>query len=283
MDWLKHMNDALDYMEDNLDGDISFEKAARFARSSQYHFQRMFSYIIGVPLSEYLRRRRLTKAALDLQNGDKVIDAALRYGYDSPTAFNRAFQALHGISPSAAQKPDTVLKAFPRVSFQITIKGVEEMDYRIVKKEAFRIVGVRTHNPADAEESFKCIPHFWQEVHQSGAIPKIVSMINAEPMGVLGVSTCTGENEENHYYIAASTDKPVPEGMFEFTVPECTWAIFPGSGEPSSLHDLQRRIVSEWLPTSGYEWANAPDVEAYLDEHTTNMKYEVWLPVVKKS
>ena len=129
MEWLKHMNDALAYMEDNLDGEISIEKAAQLARCSQYHFQRMFSYIIGVPLLEYLRRRRLTKAAFDLQGGDKVIDVALRYGYDSPTAFNRAFQAMHGISPRAAQKPDIMLKAFPRVSFQITIKGVTEMDY----------------------------------------------------------------------------------------------------------------------------------------------------------
>ena len=151
MEWLKHMNDALEYMEDNLAADISIEQAARLACCSQYHFQRMFSYIIGVPLSEYVRNRRLTKAALDLQSGDKVIDVALRYGYDSPTAFNRAFQAVHGIAPSAAQKQGTVLKAYPRVSFQITVKGVAEMEYRIVEKEAFRIVGVRTPISTDVE------------------------------------------------------------------------------------------------------------------------------------
>ena len=297
MEWLKHMNDALAYMEDNLDGKISFEHAARLACCSQYHFQRMFSYIIGVPLSEYLRRRRLTKAALDLQNGDKVIDVALRYNYESPTAFNRAFQAVHGISPSAAQKPNTNLKAFPRVSFQITVKGVKEMDYRIVKKDTFRIVGVRTHNPADVEESFKCIPIFWQEVHQSGVIPKIASLMNAEPMGILGVSTCAqgctckleygvspcnADDTDGYYYIAVSTDKPVPKGMFEYTVPACTWAIFPGSGSPESIADLQKRIFSEWLPTSGYEWAHAPDAEVYLNDDPVNMKYEVWMPVIKK-
>ena len=281
MEWLKHMNDALSYMEDNLEGEISIEKAARLACCSQYHFQRMFSYIIGAPLSEYLRRRRLTKAALDLQNGDKVIEVAMRYGYDSPTAFNRAFQAMHGVSPSAARKPDTILKAFPRVSFQLTIKGVTEMDYRIVKKEAFRIVGVRDPLLPDVEESFKRVPVFWQEVGQRGQIPAIAGLMNAEPMGILGVSTCNGENEENFYYIAASTDKPVPDNMFEFTVPENTWAIFPGSGSPISIQELQMRIFSEWLPTSGYEWANSPDVEVYLDNNPTDMKYEVWMPIKK--
>jgi AraC family transcriptional regulator len=171
------------------------------------------------------------------------------------------------------------------------------MEYRIVKKDAFRIVGVRTHNPADAEESFKQIPLFWDDVKKRGVIPQIAGLMNAEPMGILGVCTCAegctckfengtcvceGDLSECYYYIAAGSDKPVPEGMFEFTVPECTWAIFPGSGSPLSIQDLQKRIFAEWLPTSGYEWANAPDVEVYLNDDPVNMKYEVWMPVEKK-
>jgi AraC family transcriptional regulator len=143
MELLDKLNAALTYIEDNLEGDISYEKAALLACSSVYHFQRMFSYVSGIPLSEYVRRRKMTKAALDLQQGGKVLDAALRYGYESPTAFNRAFQSVHGVAPSAAQKTNTVLKAFPRISFQVSIKGEVEMEYRIVKKEAFRVVGVR--------------------------------------------------------------------------------------------------------------------------------------------
>ena len=113
MEWLDRLNDALNYIEDNLKSEIEYEMAAKIACCSTYHFQRMFSYIAGVPLSEYIRNRRLTMAALDLQNGDKVIDVALRYGYESPTSFNRAFQKVHGVSPSAAQKEGTALKAFP--------------------------------------------------------------------------------------------------------------------------------------------------------------------------
>ncbi|MCL2592903.1 MAG: AraC family transcriptional regulator [Defluviitaleaceae bacterium] len=282
MEWLKRMNDALVYMENSLEGEISIERAAQIACCSQYHFQRMFSYIIGVPLSEYLRRRRLTQAALDLQAGDRVIDVALRYGYDSPTAFNRAFQAIHGISPSTAQKPDTVLKAFPPVSFQITIKGVTEMDYRIVEKEGFRVVGIRTHISGDMEENFKVVTPFWEQAINSGQTKQIAGMINGEPFGLLAVSTVDESGKGGYYYICASTDKPVLDGMFEVNVPKHTWAIFSGSGHPSSIGELHKRIYSEWKPTSGYEWAAMIDVEVYLNDDPLNMKYEVWMPVIKK-
>lgn len=296
MEWLDRLNDALTYLENNLDSEISYEQAARFACSSVYHFQRMFSYIAGVPLSEYLRRRRMTKAALDLQNGDKVLDVALRYGYESPTSFNRAFQSVHGITPSMAQKPGTILKAFPRIGFLISFKGEVEMEYRIEKKEAFRVVGVREpisikpqtegmtdFDPADVEESFRRVPVFWQECGQNGSIAQVLSLKNQEPMGLLGISDCTFEGGSNYYYIAVASDNPVPDGMYEYQVPACTWAIFSGSGLPTSIQDLQKRIFSEWLPTSGYEWINAPDIEVYLDDNPTNMHYEVWLPITKKA
>jgi len=282
MDWLKRMNDALSYMEDNLDGEISLEKVAQLACCSQYHFQRMFSYIIGVPLSEYLRRRRITKAAFDLQGGDKVIDVAMRYGYDSPTAFNRAFQVIHGISPSIAQKPNTVLKAFPPVSFQITVKGVTEMDYRIAKKEGLRIVGVRLKIGLNVDENAKIIMPFWAEAGEKGLLEPIITLINGEPPGLLGVSV-DEVGDGGYYYICAVTDKPAPEGMFEVNIPKHTWAIFSGNGKPSTIADLFNRIYSEWQPTSGYEWAANIDMEVYLDDSPDDMRYEIWMPVVKKA
>ena len=283
MEWLDRMNKALVYMENNLDGDLSLEKAAQIAALTQYQFQRIFSYMANMPLSVYLRQRRLTKAALDLQKGDKVIDVSLRYNYESPTAFNRAFQAVHGITPSAAQKPDTVLKAFPRISFQIMIKGEKEMEYRIVKKEAFRVVGVCAPLSKDCDENYEFVPGFWSSTRESGIITKMIEMINAEPMGMLGVMTGSIEKEDRYYYIAVSTDKPVPDGMLEFTVPASEWAIFTGSGTSSSIKDLEKRIFTEWLPTSGYEWANSPDIEVFLNDHPTEIKYEVWVPITKKA
>ncbi len=297
MEWLDKLNDALTYIESNLDSEISFDKAAQLACTSVYHFQRMFSYISGIPVSEYIRRRRMTMAAFDLQQGGKVLDVALRYGYESPTAFNRAFQSVHGVAPSAAQKSDIVLKSFPRIGFLISIKGDEEMEYRIVKKEEFRIVGVReplavkplpekaafgkNFNPVDVEESFKRIPEFWAEAQQNGKISQVISMIGKEPLGLLGVTDCIDRDGDNYYYIAAATEAPVPDGMYECIIPANTWAVFSGSGLPSSIGDLQKRIFSEWLPASGYQWADAPDIEVYLDDNPTHMNYEVWLPVVK--
>ena len=170
----------------------------------------MFGYMAGVTLVEYIKRRRMSRAAADLRNGDKVI------------------------------------------SFKIIIKGVEEMNYRIEEKASFRIVGLREPVTNDAEEAFKCVPLFWQKA--APQIPQIISLMNGEPKGLLGVSTCNEvEGKQNYYYIAVASDKPVPDGMNELNLLENTWAVFPGNGTQDDIQTLQIRIVSEWLPTSGYE------------------------------
>ena len=281
MEWIERLNATMDYIEERLTDKIDYEKIAGIACCSVYHYQRMFGYMAGVTLAEYIKRRRMSAAAADLRGGDKVIDVALSYGYDSPTAFNRAFRSVHGVSPSSAKRTGVSLKTFPPISFKMTVKGVEEMNYRIEEKKAFRIVGFRELITNDAEEMFKCIPIFWQKT--APQIPQILSLMNGEPKGLLGVSTCNEvEGKQNFYYIAVSSDMPVPDGMYEESVTENTWAVFPGSGTSDDIQALQVRIVSEWLPTSGYEWANAPDVEVYLNDDVRNMQFEVWLPVVKK-
>lgn len=144
MDLLKSMNRALKYIEENLTNDIDFQEAAKLAFCSEYHFKRMFSFLAGISLSEYIRRRRLTLAAFELKDSNvKVIDIAIKYGYNSPDSFARAFQNLHGINPSKARLNGHSLKAYPRMTFQLTIKGGNEMNYRIEEKEAFRIVGIK--------------------------------------------------------------------------------------------------------------------------------------------
>lgn len=282
MEWLDKLNDALQYIEGNLDGEIEYEKAAKIACCSTYHFQRMFSYIAGTPLSEYIRNRRLTKAALDLQSGDKVIDVAIRYGYESPTAFNRAFQKIHKVSPSVAQKEGTFLKAYPPISFKITIKGVEEMEYRIVKKDEMRIVGVKALLEKNVEDNFKTVPKLWEETAQSGKIMEIASLMDEDSKGVLGVSACMSYLDKWEYYIAVETDKKALNGLCEYTIPACTWAVFPGEGQmPTAIQDIEKRAITEWLPTSGYEYADAPDIELYLNQDPMNSKFEVWIPIRK--
>lgn len=283
MEWLDRMNDALGYLEANLAGTADMEHAARLACCSVYHFGRMFSYIAGVPLSEYLRRRRMTLAAFDLQNGGRVLDVALRYGYESPTAFNRAFQSVHGVSPSAAQRDGAPLKAYPRISFKITVKGEAEMDYRIIKQEAFRIVGVREPLLPDFEDSFRRVPEFWGE---AGGVRHHTAPVPAD-----GRRT---ERDSGRQHLYAGRGKLLlhrcgqhtscAEGMHEYVVPACTWAVFPGRGSmPAAMQELQKRVVSEWLPGSGYEWGQAPDLEVYLDDGLSGeSSFEVWLPVAKR-
>ena len=279
MDWLDGWNRALDYLEEHLDGELELKELARMTGCSAYHFQRMFSYLAGVPLGEYIRRRRMTLAAAELRAGKKVLDVALRYGYDSPTAFNRAFQMVHGVAPSLAGKDGVKLKAFPRIRFKFVVKGATEMEYQIVQKPAFRIVGFRTPIPADQEESFQCVPQFWAETgHRLG---ELIPLMDQKFPGVLGICTM---DEENFYYIAVASDAAPPEGGHEWTVPAATWAVFSGQGQaPTAIQELQKRVVSEWLPDSGYEWAPAPDIEVYLsapDEE--NSRFQVWVPVTKR-
>lgn len=285
MDWLNRMNQAIDYIEDNLSEEISYGHAARIACCSVFHFQRMFAYIAGVPLSEYIRRRRMTAAAFELQTTDaKIIDLALKYGYDSPTAFNRAFRSIHSVSPSAARREGAALAAFPRISFTISIKGEEQMNYKIVTKEAFRIVGTKIHLDMKMEECFEKVPQFWQKTIQSGIVPQILSLLDNPPVGLLGVSTCM-DGEALDYYIAVSSDKELPDNMEDYLVPAGTWAIFECIGAmPGAIQELQKRIVTEWLPTSGYEYSNGPDIEVYFegDQKSPAYRSEVWLPIVKK-
>ena len=281
MEWIERLNHAITYIEEHLTEEIDYEQLGRIACCSTFHFQRMFAYMAGVPLSEYIRRRKMSLAAVDLQgNGAKIIDIAGKYGYNSPTAFNRAFQSIHGIAPSAVKNEGVSVKSFPPVTFKITVKGVEEMNYRIETKDAFRIVGVSVPLYKDIEKNFTIIPPKWQEITMNGTVQKLVDMMDTPPMGVLGVSTCN-DTEPWRYYIAVSTSKANDE-LEEYTVPASTWAIFSGSGTNQSIQELEQRIITEWIPTSGYEYSNAPDIEVYLNPDPQNAQYEVWIPVTKK-
>ncbi|MCI8822334.1 MAG: AraC family transcriptional regulator [Lachnospiraceae bacterium] len=281
MEWIDRLNSAIRYMEEHLTDEIDYEQLGRIACCSSWHFQRMFSYMAGIPLSEYIRRRKMSLAAVDLLSSDaRIIDIAEKYGYRSPTAFNRAFQSIHGTAPSSVRQEGISVRSFPPITFKITVKGVEEMNYRIETKEAFRIVGVSVPLEKEIEKNFAVIPSKWQEISLNGTLQTLAQMMNQEPMGVLGVSTCN-EEEPWRYYIAVSTSLEAGD-YEEYTVPAATWAIFPGEGTNQSIQELERRIVTEWLPTSGYEYGNAPDIEVYLNPDPQNARYEVWIPVTKK-
>lgn len=282
MEWIERLNKAINYIEENITEEIDYDQIAAVACCSTYHFQRMFAYMANVSLSEYIRRRRMTLAAVDLQGSEeKIIDVALKYGYTSPTAFNRAFKTIHGIAPSLVKEGGIVLRAYPPISFKITIKGAEEMNYRIEQKPAFRIIGTSQPLHKEIEQNFEIVPQMWQMAATDGTIPKLAALMNQQPMGLLGISVCN-DTEEWKYFIAVASNKDI-DGIFEeYTVPAATWAIFSGSGTNQSIQELERRIITEWLPTSGYEYGNAPDIEVYINPDPQNTQYEVWIPVVKK-
>lgn len=286
MEWIKSLNQSIEYIEEHLTEEIDLDQLAKIACCSSFHYQRMFAYMAGVPLSEYVRRRRMSLAAVDLAGGDKkIIDVALKYGYTSPTAFNRAFQAIHGIAPSLVKSEGAAVKSFPPLAFSVIVKGAEPLDYRIEKKDAFRIIGISQPLHKEIERNFEIVPNMWQTAVMNGTLQNLAQKITVQdglPAGLLGVSVCNDQEQWKYYIAVAVNSDQDSDGFASCTVPAATWAIFPGSGTNISMQELERRVVTEWLPTSGYEYADAPDVEVYLNPDPANAVYEVWIPVQKK-
>ncbi|MGF7145563.1 AraC family transcriptional regulator [Anaerotaenia torta] len=280
MDTLENMKQAIDYIESNLDREMEYARIAQIALCSQYHFQRMFAFLIGVPLSEYIRRRRLTLAAFDLQNGkEKIIDIALKYGYNSPDSFSRAFIAMHGITPSKAREKGISLKAYPRITFSLSLKGVVEMNYRMEQRASFAVVGVKQRF-STVEGLGENVGKMWRETPA-----EVFGQIAGLGDGLVGVYSGMYEDNTTDYYIAAITEKDCPKTLSRLEIPALTWAIFEITGPmPTAMADIWGRIFSEWFPTSGYEHAEAPEVEWYSngDLSSSDYKSEIWIPVIKK-
>jgi len=302
------MNAALAYVEDNLTGEIDHKILAKIACCSSYNFFRMFSFITDVSLSEYVRRRRLTLAALELQNNDiKIVDLALKFGYDSPVSFSRAFQVLHGVTPSEARVDGVNLKAYPRLSFQISIKGEKEMDYRIESKEAFQVFGIEDVFVAEAglatamgtsknEHELRKPSDLWDECHANGTYEKLAAAAGDLPAFV-GKDLCkvhaacdyreTEEGTFPYMLCAFRSSNSKADGYTIADIPAHTWAIFPtGKFEwddcGTVLGSLYKRIFSEWLPTSNYEQVGSLDMELYGGDGDLGY-VEIWLAIKKKA
>jgi len=297
MDWLKRMNRALDYVENNLTNEIDMNVVAQMACCSSYNFQKMFSFITEISLVEYIRRRRLTLAAFEIQNGDvKIIDVALKYGYESPVSFSRAFQALHGIAPSLARNDGVILKAYPRISFQISIKGENEMEYRIETKEAFDIFGIETIGSSIGDDGYQNPAELWQKCHKNGLYEKLFKdsgnlppFISQDLCKIHGAANYRKTEKNTFPYMLCCFvgNNSNTEGYNIAHIPAQTYAIFPSKkfrwdkDFSTVLNTLQKRFYSEWLPTSNYEKVDGAEFEIYGG----NEEYgyiELWYPVVKK-
>ncbi|MDM5372680.1 AraC family transcriptional regulator [Bacillus bombysepticus] len=290
MDSLKNMNTAMRYIEDNLTNEIDFKEVARLALCSEYHFKRMFSFLAGISLSDYIRCRRLTLAAFELKNSDaKVIDIAIKYGYNSSDSFARAFQNLHGITPSEARNSSRSLKAYSTMTFQLSIQGGNEMNYRIEEKEPFRIIGITKRVPIVFNGVNEEIASMWKSLNPE-SIQTLRSLSNMEPTGIISASTNFSEGRmeekgELDHYIGVATTKDCPEQFAQLKVAASTWAIFEAVGPfPDALQNVWGRIYSEWFPSSNYELAEGPEIlwNERKDISSPNFKSEIWIPVLKK-
>lgn len=290
MDLLKSMNDAMRYIEDNLTNEIDFKVVARIANCSEYHFTRMFSFLAGITLSEYIRRRRLSLAAFELTNSNlKIIDIAIKYGYNSPDSFTRAFQNFHGVTPSEARNNGQQLKAFPPMTFQLSIKGGNEMNYRIEEKVGFNIVGIMKRVPIIFEGENPEITAMWKSLTME-KIGQLKKLSNVEPVGIIQVSTnfSEGRMEEKgdlDQYIGVATTQECPENFSKLEVPALTWAIFESTGPfPTTLQETWGRIYSEWFPSSNYQVAEGPEILSIKTKDLTSpaVTSEIWIPVLKR-
>ena len=281
MDWIKIIENALRYIEENLSGELTVGRIAEKVNISPFYFQKGFSMLCGYSVGEYIRMRRLSVAGSELVTSDnKVIDLALKYGYDSPDSFTKAFTRFHGSTPTDVRRKGALLKSFAPLHIKIILDGGNTMEYRVEEKPEFRVMGVSkifSYETANAD-----IPQYWDEIHVQAAVKPVEGMYGIcfdEEMG----------GNRFRYMIADDLEegKAGEKNLETYEVPRHTWAIFPCRGAmPLSLQEVNRRIFSEWLPAGNYEIAEGYNIEYYSDpaefkDGTQDPDYyaEVWIPV----
>lgn len=271
METLVLLRQSIDYMEERLLAKLEVEDIAKAALSSKYHFQRMFYALTGFTVTEYIRNRRLTLAAEELAGtNSKVIDVALKYGYESPEAFTKAFQRLHGLTPSAARKKDVKLKSFPRISFRIQIKGVVEMNYRIVEESASTVVG---KDFIIQKDPYTEIPKFVEGIWINGIHDQINGAVGKPAKSLLyGYHYDFREDGTRRYLMGweLKNESNIPEELAVLQIPTQTYAVFDSKEritddveDGSEIKNVWRRIYSEWFPSANFEQVEGPCIEKY--------------------
>ncbi len=254
MDWIQGIQRAIDYVEANITDEIDFEETAKKAYSSPFHFQRVFSILCGLPLGDYIRMRRLSLAGEELSKGNaKIIDIAMKYGYDTPESFSRAFTRFHGITPSEAKHCGNV-KVFTPLSVKLTLSGGNKMDYRIEKRDAFQVVCKRKRvAKPQAANATQDITAMWQEYGADGTMDKLVACMPENPVmkGLLGICFSSElDAKQFPYGIGVEYDgRKIDSGLEVVTIPASTYAVFTSKGKvPDAFIDTYHRIVTEFFP-----------------------------------
>lgn len=286
---LKELNQVIDYIEKNLSADITLEEISRYAGVSDYHFRKIFYYLSGLTLNEYIKNRKLSEANKDLLNNERVTDVAFKYGYESMDGFTRAFKSWSGFLPSEVAKTG-VSKSFPKLSFYIDVKGGQSMDYKIVEMPGFKFAGVSKRISMQFEGINNAIVELAKSITEEQKDEMHVIQ-NIEPCEIVNVSY---EHDHNfmedggyltHLIGVLTTEENISNLLDVMDVPAYTWAVFPNEGPfPETLQQTYARTYSEWLPVSDYEVIQAPGFSfTKMDKEKDNYAYsEVWMPVRKK-
>lgn len=290
MNWIKGLQSAIDFMETHITEPTDYELIAREMNVSAFYFQRIFTLVCGFTPGEYIRNRRLALAGSELiSKNAKVIDIALKYGYDTPEGFSRAFVRFHGVTPHAVKKGRTALKSFAPLRITISLKGGEGMNYKIVDKEAFTVIErAELHSVADNENQ-KTIPDFWDRARADGTMDFLVSCLSPDEKNLYGI--CYNDNSAGsstfEYSIAAKCRSgcDIPDGYRIREIPKRTWAVFDCKGPmPGAIQETWHRIVTEFFPTEDYEPTYEMDIEVYDEGDTSadDYKSQIWVAVKKK-
>ncbi|MFF1717239.1 GyrI-like domain-containing protein [Streptomyces sp. NPDC058268] len=282
---LERLNQAMDHIEARLDQPIDVADLARTAVTSEYHFRRLFSALAGMPLSEYIRRRRLTVAGAEVIAGERtLLEVAVRYGYSSGEAFARAFRGMHGVGPGEARRGGATLRSQPRMSFRLIVEGSSSMRYKVVEKEAFRVVGRKARVPLVHEGMNPDIAAFIRGIGRE-TLQRIESMSDQEPQGIISVSDnldeSRAEGTELDYYHGVVTGAAVPDDMDALTVPAGSWAVFESAGPfPQTLQYMWRDVFTQWFPSNPYQSRPGPEIlRTRLSDDGTRADAELWIPV----
>lgn len=286
---LKELNTVIDYIEDHLTDDLPLEKISEYAGVSDFHFRKIFFYLAGMTLNEYIKSRKLSAANMDLLNGEKVTDVSFKYGYQSVDGFTRAFKKWSGFLPSDVIKTG-ISKTFPKLTFIITVKGGSAMEFRIEDKPAFHLVGVSRRVPMQFEGVNNEIVKLAQSITDEQK-REMHALKNIEPYEIVNASYNADyhftkeEGDLTHLIGVLTTENQVSDRLDKVPVEACTWAIFPNEGPfPSTLQETMAKTYSEWLPSSDYEVINAPSFSfTKMDQHKNDYAYsEIWIPVKRK-
>lgn len=282
---LERLNQAMEHIECRLDQDIEVAELARVAATSEYHLRRMFSALAGMPLSEYIRRRRLTLAGADvLASRTTLLEIAVRYGYGSGEAFARAFRAMHGVGPNEARRTGAALSSQPRMAFRLVVEGSSSMRYRVVDKADFSVVGLKKRVPLVHAGPNQAIIDFVRGIDPQ-IVQRLKQLSDQEPEGIVAVcddlDPSRAEGTELDYYHAVITSAAAPEGTTALTVPAGTWAVFTTSGPaPQAIQELWRDVFTEWFPSNPYRSRTGPEIlRTRLSPRTGEADAELWLPV----